>query len=81
MGIDAVIELSQSAKGAHVWIFFGNLVYAKKARLLGDYILLNAMSANKSISFKSYDRFFHHRIWLIKMDMAIVLLYHCKDVA
>ena len=34
------------------------MVYAKKARLLGDYILLNAMSANKSISFKSYDRFF-----------------------
>ena len=57
LGIDAVIELSQSAKGAHVWIFFGNLVYAKKARLVGDYILLNAMSANKSISFKSYDRF------------------------
>lgn len=58
LGIDAVIELSQSGKGAHVWIFFEKLVPAKKARILGDYILLNAMSSNESISFKSYDRFF-----------------------
>lgn len=58
LGIDSIIELSQSGSGAHVWFFFENLTNAKKARMLGDYILLNAMTNNKNISFKSYDRFF-----------------------
>ena len=58
LDIDAVIELSQSGKGAHVWIFFEELTNAKKARMLGDYILINSMSNNANISFKSYDRFF-----------------------
>ena len=58
IGIDSIIELSQSGEGAHVWIFFDNKINAKKARLLGDYILTQAIQNNKDISFKSYDRFF-----------------------
>ncbi len=58
MGIDSIIELSQSGKGAHVWIFFEKAISCKKARRLGDYILTLAMENNKNISFKSYDRFF-----------------------
>ena len=58
LNIDSIIELSQSGEGAHVWIFFNNLISCKKARRLGDYILTCAMQNNKNISFKSYDRFF-----------------------
>lgn len=58
LNIPAIMELSQSGKGLHVWIFFEELVSALDARLLGDYILNKAMENNKYISFKSYDRFF-----------------------
>ena len=58
IGIDAIIELSRSGEGAHVWLFFSDKIEAKKARTLGDYLLSQAMINNKSISFKSYDRFF-----------------------
>lgn len=58
LNIDSIIELSQSGEGAHVWIFFNDLISCKKARRLGDYILTCAMQNNKNISFKSYDRFF-----------------------
>ena len=58
LNIASIIELSQSGEGAHVWIFFNDLISCKKARRLGDYILTIAMQNNKNISFKSYDRFF-----------------------
>ena len=58
LGIDSIIEISQSGYGAHVWIFFQNAVKAKDARILGDYILSNAINNNANIKFKSYDRFF-----------------------
>lgn len=58
IGIDALIEISQSGDGAHVWIFFKEKTIVKNARLLGDYLLTKAMLNNKAISFKSYDRFF-----------------------
>lgn len=56
--IDTIMEKSQSGNGIHIWMFFENAVKAAKARLLGDYLLSEAMSNNKYISFKSYDRMF-----------------------
>lgn len=58
LNIDTVMEISQSGKGAHVWIFFSDLVKASDARILGDYLLTKAIEENPDISFKSYDRFF-----------------------
>lgn len=56
--IPYVIERSRSGNGAHVWIFFEDVISAYKARRLGSSILTEAMNQNGRMSFKSYDRFF-----------------------
>lgn len=52
------IERSRSGNGAHVWIFFSDIVPAYKARRLGNAILTEAMNRDGKMSFDSYDRFF-----------------------
>lgn len=66
IGIDSLIEISQSGNGAHVWIFFEEPVKAKKARKIGDYILNKAYCLNNSITFKNFDRFFPSQDYLEK---------------
>lgn len=56
--IPYVIERSRSGNGAHVWIFFEDVISAYKARRLGSSILTEAMNQNGRMSFKSYDRIF-----------------------
>ena len=52
------IERSRSGDGAHVWIFFDDVIPAYKARRLGNAILTEAMSRDGRMAFDSYDRFF-----------------------
>lgn len=52
------IEISRSGKGAHLWIFFSDLVSAKDARFLGFGLLDKAMEIHPDLSFESYDRLF-----------------------
>ena len=52
------IEISRSGKGAHIWIFFAQLVFAVEARKLGSLLLTQAMNHNPDMGFESYDRFF-----------------------
>lgn len=52
------VERSRSGNGAHVWIFFDDVIPAYKARRLGNAILTEAMNRNGRMSFNSYDRFF-----------------------
>jgi len=52
------IERSRSGNGAHLWIFFSELVSAKDARLLGFGLLDKAMEIHPDLSFESYDRLF-----------------------
>lgn len=66
LGIDALLEISQSGNGAHVWIFFDNAIKAKNARKIGDYILNKAFCQNNNISFKNFDRFFPSQDYLEK---------------
>lgn len=66
LGIDSLIEISQSGNGAHVWIFFEEPVKAKKARKLGDYILNKAFCLNNNLTFKNFDRFFPSQDYLEK---------------
>ena len=52
------IEISRSGNGAHLWIFFSELVTAKDARQLGFGLLDKAMEIHPNLSFESYDRLF-----------------------
>lgn len=56
--IPAALEISQSGRGAHVWIFFSEEVPASTARELASGLLTEAMNIRGSMSLKSYDRLF-----------------------
>ncbi|MFL4477354.1 TOTE conflict system archaeo-eukaryotic primase domain-containing protein [Paeniglutamicibacter sp. ORCA_105] len=57
-GIPAALEVSQSGRGAHVWIFFAQEVPAESARSLASSLLHEAMGIRGSMSLRSYDRLF-----------------------
>ncbi|NVM93707.1 DEAD/DEAH box helicase family protein [Arthrobacter sp. AETb3-4] len=57
-GIPAALEISQSGRGAHVWIFFTAPIPGEKARQLGTGLIHEAMGLRGSMSLTSYDRLF-----------------------
>ncbi|MAR92578.1 MAG: hypothetical protein CML06_17110 [Pseudomonadales bacterium] len=57
-GIDCAVERSRSGNGAHIWIFFSDMVPARDARRLGFTLLDKAMERHAGLSFESYDRLF-----------------------
>lgn len=57
-GIPAALEVSQSGRGAHVWIFFSTAIAASAARQLGTGLIHEAMALRGSMSLASYDRLF-----------------------
>lgn len=57
-GISPIMEKSQSGEGGHLWIFFESPIKASLARELGDYLIHDAMTNNKHLSFNSFDRMF-----------------------
>lgn len=63
-GLSCIMERSQSGQGGHLWFFFERAVKAKKARMLGDYILKDAMNTNKHLSFSSFDRMFPNQDYI-----------------
>lgn len=65
-GVGATIERSRSGNGAHAWIFFSEPVSARLARTLGTLILNKAAKESRSISLKSFDRFFPNQDYLPK---------------
>ena len=56
--IDVLTEVSRSGEGAHVWMFFEDLVLAATARTAGMRLLRAAMARRPTMDFQSYDRFF-----------------------
>ena len=62
--ISCIMERSQSGNGGHLWIFFESAIKASKARLLGDFLLKEAMKNNKNLSFDSFDRMFPNQDYL-----------------
>ncbi|MYT30894.1 MULTISPECIES: DEAD/DEAH box helicase family protein [unclassified Streptomyces] len=57
-GVPALLEVSRSGKGAHVWIFFTSPVAAATARALGMALLRQAIDARGQMALSSYDRLF-----------------------
>lgn len=56
--VPASLERSRSGNGAHVWIFFSELVTASDARKMGAALLTETMESSPELGFESYDRFF-----------------------
>jgi len=57
-GVPAALELSQSGRGAHVWVFFTDKVPASVARAVGTVLVHEAMVLRGSMDLRSYDRLF-----------------------
>lgn len=57
-GVPAVVEISRSGAGAHVWTFFTAPVAAATARALGTALLRHAIDARAPMALTSYDRLF-----------------------
>jgi hypothetical protein len=57
-GIPAGLEVSQSGRGAHVWIFFAQATLAVTARRIATSLLAEAMQLRGSMNLASYDRLF-----------------------
>lgn len=56
MDVDAVVERSRSGRGAHLWIFFKEMVPARLARRFGFALLEKGAESVNLKSFKYYDR-------------------------
>ena len=56
LGIDAAVERSRSGKGAHLWIFFKDMVPARLARRFGYALLEKGAESVNLKSFRYYDR-------------------------
>jgi len=56
--VPAALEISQSGRGAHVWVFFTGAVPAATARAVGTVLVHEAMVLRGSMDLRSYDRLF-----------------------
>lgn len=56
LNVDAVVERSRSGRGAHLWIFFKEIVPARLARRFGFALLEKGAESVNLKSFKYYDR-------------------------
>ncbi|EKT1612298.1 DEAD/DEAH box helicase family protein [Salmonella enterica] len=58
LGIPAVLEISRSGQGAHIWVFFSDRVPARDARRLGTTIISHTCAKTRQLQLNSYDRLF-----------------------
>ncbi len=56
LNVDAVVERSRSGRGAHLWIFFKEMIPARLARRFGFALLEKGAESVNLKSFKYYDR-------------------------
>lgn len=56
--VPVVLEISQSGRGAHTWVFFAKRVPAATARGVGTALIHEAMNLRGTMDLRSYDRLF-----------------------
>ena len=56
--VPAALEISQSGRGAHVWVFFTEAIPAAVARSVGTALVHEAMVLRGRMDLRSYDRLF-----------------------
>jgi superfamily II DNA or RNA helicase len=56
--VPAALEISQSGRGAHVWVFFTEAIPAATARSVGTALVHEAMVLRGAMDLRSYDRLF-----------------------
>lgn len=56
--IPAALEVSQSGRGAHVWIFFAQATSAQAARRIATGLIAEAIQLRGNMNLSSYDRLF-----------------------
>ena len=64
--VPAILEISRSGQGAHVWLFFQEAVPARDARRLGAALISHACAQTRQLSLASYDRLFPNQDTLPK---------------
>ncbi len=57
-GVPAALEISQSGRGAHAWVFFTDPIPSATARSVGTVLVHEAMVLRGSMDLRSYDRLF-----------------------
>jgi superfamily II DNA or RNA helicase len=57
-GVPAALEISQSGRGAHVWVLFTEAIPASVARSVGTALVHEATVLRGSMDLRSYDRLF-----------------------
>lgn len=77
---DALIEISQSGKGAHVWMFFDKAIKAKKARVFASLLLSEAMSSSSHVRMSSLDRLFPSQDFLPKGGFGNLIILPLNGV-
>jgi len=58
LDVPHAVEISRSGSGAHVWIFFADVVSARDARQLGSALISHACARTRQLKLNSYDRLF-----------------------
>jgi superfamily II DNA or RNA helicase len=56
--VPTALEISQSGRGAHAWVFFSGPVPARDARALGTALIREAITLTGTMSLGAYDRLF-----------------------
>ena len=73
LDVDAVVERSRSGRGAHLWIFFKEMVPARLARRFGFALLEKGAESVNLKSFKYYDRMIPTQDALPEGGLGIVI--------
>ena len=81
LNVDAVVERSRSGRGAHLWIFFKEMIPARLARKFGFALLEKGAESVNLKSFKYYDRMLPAQDVLLEGGLGNVIALPLQGMA